>query len=108
MSRIGSKEKIGNGPLKAPFPYFGGKSRVADIVWSRFGDVRNYVEPFFGSGAVLLARPPEHFEGDTQRIETANDINGNEGNVRAHTLSRLDSFVEATFGRHITYKELIA
>ena len=49
-----------------------------------------------------------HFEGDTQRIETANDINGNEGNVRAHTLSRLDSFVEATFGRHITYKELIA
>ena len=32
----------------------------------------------------------------------------NEGNVRVHTLSRLDSFVEATFGRHITYKELIA
>ena len=32
----------------------------------------------------------------------------NEGNVRVHTLNRLDSFVEATFGRHITYKELIA
>jgi hypothetical protein len=29
--------------LKAPFPWFGGKSRVAEIVWDRFGDVPNYV-----------------------------------------------------------------
>lgn len=43
--------------LKAPFPYFGGKSRVASIVWERFGDIANYVEPFFGSGAMLIARP---------------------------------------------------
>lgn len=42
--------------LKAPFPWFGGKSRVANIVWERFGNVANYVEPFFGSGAVLLGR----------------------------------------------------
>jgi DNA adenine methylase len=56
--------------LKAPFPYFGGKSMVADIVWSRFGNVPNYVEPFFGSGAVLLGRPHE------PHIETANDLNG--------------------------------
>lgn len=53
--------------LKAPFPYFGGKSRVAGLVWGRFGEVRNYVEPFFGSGAVLLARPGE------PGIETIND-----------------------------------
>ncbi len=37
--------------LKAPFPWFGGKSRVAPDVWARFGDVANYVEPFFGGGA---------------------------------------------------------
>jgi site-specific DNA-adenine methylase len=43
--------------VKAPFPWFGGKSRVARQVWERFGDVPNYVEPFFGSGAVLLNRP---------------------------------------------------
>lgn len=43
--------------MKAPFPWFGGKSRVADLVWDRFGDVPNYCEPFFGSGAVLLQRP---------------------------------------------------
>jgi hypothetical protein len=54
--------------MKAPFPWFGGKSRVADIVWERFGSVPNYVEPFFGSGAVLLARP--HAPG----TETVNDL----------------------------------
>ncbi|NCC31313.1 MAG: DNA adenine methylase [Chloroflexia bacterium] len=58
--------------LKAPFPYFGGKSRIADAVWARLGDVRNYIEPFFGSGAILLARPAEH----TGRIETINDLDG--------------------------------
>ena len=54
--------------LKAPFPWFGGKSKVASIVWERFGDVQNYVEPFFGSGAVLLSRPTE------PGIETVNDL----------------------------------
>ncbi len=43
--------------LTAPFPYFGGKASVAGEVWRRFGDVDNYVEPFCGSCAVLLARP---------------------------------------------------
>lgn len=46
--------------LKAPFPYFGGKSRIASEVWKRLGNVNNYVEPFGGSLAVLLARPDEH------------------------------------------------
>lgn len=57
--------------LVAPFPYFGGKRRVAAEVWARFGDVRSYVEPFFGSGAVLLARP-RPFRG----VETVNDLDG--------------------------------
>jgi DNA adenine methylase len=56
---------------RAPFPWFGGKSRVADVVWERFGDVRNYVEPFFGSGAVLLGRP-----GGARGTETVNDLDG--------------------------------
>lgn len=42
--------------LQAPFPYFGGKSRIADVIWQRLGDVANYVEPFAGSLAVLLQR----------------------------------------------------
>lgn len=28
--------------LKAPFPYFGGKRRVAPVVWKAFGDTSNY------------------------------------------------------------------
>ena len=54
--------------LKAPFPWFGGKSKVADIVWDRFGNVPNYIEPFFGSGAVLLGRPT------VAHTETINDL----------------------------------
>ena len=53
--------------LTAPFPYFGGKRRVAAEVWARLGNVANYIEPFFGSGAVLLARPHE------PHIETVSD-----------------------------------
>lgn len=41
----------------APFPYNGGKARVADDVWKRFGSVDFYIEPFAGSLAVLLNSP---------------------------------------------------
>ena len=54
--------------LRAPFPWFGGKSRAASLVWSALGDVANYVEPFAGSLAVLLARP------HAPRVETVNDL----------------------------------
>jgi len=57
--------------LKAPFPYFGGKSKVAHKVWQRFGNVVNYVEPFFGSGAVMLARPSQ-MNGITETVNDAN------------------------------------
>jgi DNA adenine methylase len=60
-------------PLRAPFPWFGGKSKAAALIWSRLGaaDLGNYVEPFLGSAAVFLARPPE-FTGWT----TLNDFDG--------------------------------
>jgi D12 class N6 adenine-specific DNA methyltransferase len=53
--------------MKSPFPWFGGKSKVARLVWDRFGNVPNYVEPFAGSLAVLLRRPHE------PKNETVND-----------------------------------
>ncbi len=58
-------------PLQAPFPYFGGKRKAAETVWPAFGRVDNYVEPFAGSAAMLLAAPP-----DAARIETINDFDG--------------------------------
>ena len=60
----------GDPDLRAPFPWFGGKRDVADLVWQRFGDVENYVEPFFGSGAIMLQRP------HVPRVETINDADG--------------------------------
>ena len=56
--------------LQAPFPWFGGKRRVGPDVWARFGAIKNYVEPFFGSGAVLLGRPR------VSGVETVNDLDG--------------------------------
>ena len=57
--------------LRAPFPYFGGKSRAASLVWERFGACVNFVEPFAGSLAVLLACPDDR----RPRVETVNDAN---------------------------------
>lgn len=54
--------------LASPFPWFGGKSRAASRVWASLGDVSNYVEPFAGSLAVLLARPRP------RGTETVNDL----------------------------------
>lgn len=53
--------------IKSPYSYFGGKGRVAKVIWSGLGNVSNYVEPFAGSLAVLLANPY------IPKIETVND-----------------------------------
>lgn len=43
--------------IRAPFPWYGGKRRIAPDVWKRFGDdLGVYVEPFAGSLACLLYR----------------------------------------------------
>jgi len=54
--------------LKAPFSWFGAKSKVAPIIWKGLGEVSNYVEPFCGSLAVLL------YNSKPSKIETVNDI----------------------------------
>ncbi len=59
-----------NPELRAPFPWFGGKFLAAPLVWRAFGNVPNYVEPFAGSLAVMLARP------HAPKVETANDKDG--------------------------------
>ena len=61
--------------LKAPFPFFGGKSGAAKEVWAALGPVENYVEPFAGSLAVFLARPTPPKE------EVVNDLDGHIANV---------------------------
>lgn len=56
--------------LRAPFPYFGGKRDVAPDIWRRFGSVKQYIEPFCGSAAVLLGAPKP------ASLEVVNDFNG--------------------------------
>lgn len=64
--------------MKAPFPYFGGKSRIAADVWKLLGDPKMYIEPFFGSGAVLLNRPATK---QPTPLEIINDADGHIANV---------------------------
>jgi len=59
-------------PVRAPFPWPGGKSRVAAEAWRALGpEIVNYVEPFAGSLAMLLGRP-----NGPGKIETCNDLDG--------------------------------
>ena len=72
---MGYKQRKGNEILKAPFIFFGGKSRIASVVWEALGNVAHYIEPFFGSGAVFLSRPHPH------SLSTVNDADGFIANV---------------------------
>ncbi|MFM2124261.1 MAG: hypothetical protein RL328_712, partial [Acidobacteriota bacterium] len=56
--------------MRAPFPYFGGKSQIIPDVWARLGKPKQYIEPFCGSAAMLLgAAAPAS-------LEVVNDANG--------------------------------
>ena len=57
-------------PLRAPFPWFGGKRDVIALVWRALGQPKQYIEPFCGSAAILLgARAPAS-------LEVIGDVNG--------------------------------
>lgn len=55
--------------MKPPFAYFGGKTTLAERIVRLLPEHGHYVEPFAGSLAVLLAKPPT-------KLETVNDLDG--------------------------------
>lgn len=65
--------------LKAPIPYWGGKSSAMGLTWPRIGDPMNFVDNFGGSFSSLWSRP--HWDvttgqfsvGKPYRTETVND-----------------------------------
>ena len=55
---------------KPPFPWIGSKEKIAPYILQVFPPkLAQYVEPFGGSGAVLLALPP-----DPNRLDIYNDL----------------------------------
>lgn len=60
--------------MKAIMKYPGSKWSIARWVIDFFPDHHSYLEPFFGSGAVLFNKPRSH-------IETVNDLDGNVVNL---------------------------
>ncbi len=55
--------------IKALAPWFGSKRKLAPSIVKLMGEHRVYWEPFCGSMAVLLAKPP-------CEMETVNDLHG--------------------------------
>lgn len=55
--------------MKPPLAYYGGKTTIAERIVALLPPHDHYVEPFAGSLAVLLAKPPS-------RMETMNDLDG--------------------------------
>lgn len=55
--------------MRAPFAYYGGKSGMAPTIAALLPPHRVYVEPYFGSGAVLFAKTPATHE-------IVNDLDG--------------------------------
>lgn len=60
--------------MKAIVKYPGSKWSMAEWIISKFPDHHSYLEPFFGSGAVLFQKERSH-------IETINDLDGNVVNL---------------------------
>ena len=56
--------------MNSPFPYFGGGRSVTYDVCVRFGSPKQYIEPFCGSAAMLLAAPKP------AALEVVCDMNG--------------------------------
>lgn len=54
---------------KALIRYAGAKWRLADWIISYFPEHKSYLEPFFGSGAILFSKKRSN-------IETINDLDG--------------------------------
>ena len=60
--------------MKAVIKYPGSKWSMAEWIISFFPKHHSYLEPFFGSGAILFNKPRSN-------IETVNDLDGNAVNL---------------------------
>lgn len=95
--------------VRAPFAYYGGKAGMAPQIVALMPEHRVYMEPFFGSGAVLFAKPPCRFEivNDIDRTVVTffrvlrEDLDELE-RVCSLTPHARSEFVDATFDEDLT------
>jgi DNA adenine methylase len=81
----------------------GGKGPLADWIISHFPPHQNYVEPFFGGGAVLLAKDPDGVS------EVVNDLDRGVSNFwnvlkHPHTFEAFSRVMEATPFSEVEYR----
>lgn len=76
--------------MKPPVPYYGAKGRLAKRIVRFMPNHRVYIEPFFGSGAVLFEKAP-------RPIEIVNDLDGNVVNFFTMLRTRRDELAEVCF-----------
>lgn len=74
--------------MKAPFAYYGGKTGMAPLIASLMPPHKTYIEPFFGSGAVLFAKTPA-------TCEVVNDLDNNVATFFRVLRDRPDELVDA-------------
>jgi len=67
---LGAAGSRGSGELLgSPFPFYGGKQRIASSIIDRLPVHEVYIEPYFGGGSLLLAKRPAP-------VEVVNDLDG--------------------------------
>lgn len=88
--------------IKAIAPWFGSKRTLAPTIVEELGPHKSYWEPFCGSMAVLLCKPPS-------RMETVNDLHGDVVNLaRVVANTATGSILYRRARRLFTSDELLA
>lgn len=85
------KQVVQKEPVRAILRYPGAKWRIADFILRHMPRHHSYLEPFFGSGAVLFHKLPAP-------IETVNDINDDVVNLFRVVQTKADVLAEAVAG----------
>lgn len=78
--------------LTAPFPWFGGKSRAASLIWDRLGKCANYVEPF--AWVATFAPAIGHaIEDGGKRYRIRDIVHGNPSRLEVGLIGGVDDSV---------------
>ena len=93
--------------MKTPISYYGGKQNMVNSILPLFPNHQQYVEPFFGGGAVFFAKNPSPHEVINDKLDCAITFY----RVLKTRFPELQSMIQATLhseSEHKRTKELLA